>query len=82
MTPAERGKSGVERWPELGSREDADRTHAWARETMLMWEAERAALEAEVVRLREAREGAARNFSQLVDWLTRNHPDVLEAWSA
>lgn len=70
------------RWPALGSAEDADRTHQWARETMLMWEAERKALEAEIARLRKAREGTARNYSQLVDWLQRNHPDVLEAWSA
>lgn len=31
----------VERWPELGSPEDAARTHRWARECLLMWEAER-----------------------------------------
>jgi hypothetical protein len=43
---------------------------------------ERDELAAEVTRLREAREGTHRNFSQLVDWLQRNHPDVLEAWSA
>lgn len=43
---------------------------------------ERDELAAEVERLRSAREGAHRNFSQLADWLERNHPDVLEAWSA
>lgn len=38
----------TDRWPELGSAEDAHRTHAWARELVLMWEAEKAALEAQI----------------------------------
>lgn len=37
-----------DRWPELGSADDARRTHAWAREVVLMWEAEKADLEAQL----------------------------------
>lgn len=60
MTPSR--QSATECWPELGSREDADRTHAWARELMLMWEAEKAALEGRLEAVTS--EAAAKRFSE------------------
>ena len=40
-------------WPKLGSPEDADATHRWARKCVEMWERERVDLRAERDRYRE-----------------------------
>lgn len=42
MTPPRPSDSA--KWPELGSTEDANRTHQWAVDCLKMWEAERAEL--------------------------------------
>ena len=57
-------------WPKLGSVEDANATHRWARECLEMWERERGDLLAERDRykaLAEAAETARREAERLRD---------------
>lgn len=40
-------------WPKLGSPEDANATHRWARECLEMWEAERKVYRLALLRIRD-----------------------------